>query len=243
MELYPLVDFKDFPIYSMIGGLGFLLSLMLIIYNLKEHSINKRRKDSLVTLLGMSFLFGLISANLANWFIIPRALDYDIITRIKHGGFSFYFGLIGFIFMSTILLKILKFNVGESLNLIIPSLLLFHAIGRIGCSLGGCCYGKVVDLNVMNLFTIHRFPAREMECVVLFVMFFLFQFIVKKRRLLLYCFLYPIVRFVLEFGRGDLRGQLFTSFLSPAQEISVYIIGTILLIYVIRIVPMILHNN
>ncbi len=224
MELHSIYDFGNFPIYNVMGGIGFILGLLVFMNNIKSYDINFRKKELLQFLVGVSFLSGLFFANFLNWFVFPDVLDMPILLRFKYAGFSFYFGLIGFMFTLVLLLKIFRFDIATSLNYTIPSLLIFHSLGRVGCSLSGCCYGKVIDYNILNIFTIHRFPAREIEAVSLFIMFLLVQYVIKKRRTIFYLYSYSIIRFLLEFGRGDDRGKLFVNFMSPSQQVSLTII-------------------
>jgi len=133
------------------------------------------------------------------------------------GGFSFYYGMFGFIFVSASLLKIQKVDYRFWINEIVPSLLVFHAFSRIGCSLEGCCYG--IELNLFGQHLL--FPAREIESLALFVMYFLFGKKFKKSRFFWYMLCYSALRFGLEFGRGDDRGVLLLTELSPAQVTSI----------------------
>ncbi len=233
---YPIIDLGAFPIYKFMGGLGFILGLLLLINNLKTYKIREEKKDLLLFLLAVSCLVGMASANVGNWLVMPELLQEDIINRIGKAGFSYYFGFIGFLIVSSSLLKIFGFQAGKCLNYFIPSLLLFHSLGRVGCSLAGCCYGRLVNWELFNLFTVTRFPAREIEAFSLFVLFLIVQFIVKKNRLIFYFLTYPIIRFLLEFGRGDYRGLIFMGWLSIAQLISVIIIcSTIVYILIAKI--------
>ncbi len=79
------------------------------------------------------------------------------------------------------------------------------------------------------------FPAREIEAGLLLFLTILFQTKIKHNRFLVYLTVYSTVRFFLEFGRGDNRGTLFTNSLSPSQEISLLLIGLLLLTYLYRI--------
>lgn len=224
--LYPTIDCGALPIYNLMAGCGFILGLFLLINNLKEYRIGNANKDRLLILFAMAFLAGIGLSNVGNWFIMPGMMNLPLLVRIQNAGLSFYFGFIGFLTVSALLLKAFKFNVQECLNYIIPSLLLFHAFGRIGCSFGGCCFGKVVNWSFFNTFMITRFPAREIEAFCLFSMFLLTQYFIRKHRLVFYLYTYPIIRFFLEFGRGDNRGWISTTILSPAQIISITILLT-----------------
>ncbi|MGE5398720.1 MAG: prolipoprotein diacylglyceryl transferase family protein [Chitinophagales bacterium] len=229
---HPLIDLGTFPIYKTMGGLGFILGLLLLMHNLKNYNIGEIKKDRLLLLLAISFLIGMALSNIGNWLVMPSLWHEGLLARIQHAGLSYYFGLIGFLTASAALLKIFDFKVGECLNYCIPSLLLFHSLGRMGCSLAGCCYGKIVNWDFFSIIAIVRFPAREIEVVCLFVLFLIVQFIVKRNRLVLYCLTYPLIRFFLEFGRGDYRGISFMGGLSIAQVISV-VLFTAAVIYLL----------
>ena len=63
------------------------------------------------------------------------------------GGFVFYGGMLsglGLTFIYFYFKKIPK----EYLNIFIPGLAMGHAIGRLGCFLTGCCYGKETDFLI-----------------------------------------------------------------------------------------------
>lgn len=109
---------------------------------------------------------------------------------------------------------------------------LFHAFGRIGCFLGGCCYGVesgfgfIVEENpfVPELCGVRRLPVSLIEAfanlAIFFVLLFLYDKKKKQGRLVLYYgILYPVVRFTLEFFRGDAIRGVFAG-LSTSQWIS-----------------------
>lgn len=244
MIKYPIIDLGNFPIYKLLGGCGLVLGLLLLIHNLKDFYVGETEKDRFLLLLAISFLAGMGFSNVGNWFVMPGLLELPFLQRVQNAGLSYYFGFIGFLTVSVILLTLYKYPVTDCLNRVIPSLLLFHAFGRIGCSLAGCCYGKIVNWNVMGFFVIDRFPAREIEAFCLFIMFLATQFFFRKHRLVFYLYTYPIIRFFLEFGRGDYRGVLITSVLSPAQIISILIVMITSMYLLIRCVfPKKKHTN
>ena len=120
---------------------------------------------------------------------------------------------------------------------------MFHAFGRIGCFLGGCCYGIECDFGfvyenalVESANGVRRFPVQLVESGFEFLLFalILFMFIkgIQKHRLFLwYLFIYSIGRFILEIFRGDeYRG--FVGFLSTSQFISVFIFAVSLILLI-----------
>jgi len=65
------------------------------------------------------------------------------IFMVWKGGLVFYGGFAGALATAIIFLKIHRRDVAECFDLLIPSVALGHAIGRIGCLLNGCCFGTV----------------------------------------------------------------------------------------------------
>ncbi len=146
------------------------------------------------------------------------------------GGSIFYGGLFGAI--ATLFL----FSQGQTrvaaMDMLAVLAPLFHAFGRVGCFLGGCCYGIpcrfgfAAEQNplVPAVVGITRFPVQLLEagCNLLLFGFLLSLFLSDKHRgrlLPIYTLIYSLLRFWLEFLRGDaIRG--FFLFFSTSQWIS-----------------------
>lgn len=122
---------------------------------------------------------------------------------------------------------------------IVPScILIAHAFGRIGCFFAGCCYGKVTDSFLGVKFpglTNPVHPTQLYEAAFLFIMFGVCTYLVVKfnfkHNLALYLISYGVFRFLIEYLRGDERGEL-VSFVSPSQFLSIFmVLGGIALIF------------
>lgn len=150
------------------------------------------------------------------------------------GGSVFYGGLLGGIAAIFIFCRISKsIDRNDLLDIMAVCVPLFHTFGRIGCFLGGCCYGIpssfgfTVTENQINpaVCGVNRFPVQLIEAGCNLVIFFvLLKFFGKERlsgrMMYIYLLIYPVVRFVLEFFRGDeIRGIWFG--LSTSQWISI----------------------
>jgi phosphatidylglycerol:prolipoprotein diacylglycerol transferase len=223
--LKPLFEFDYFglSIYNIMGAIGLVFALVLLLKKEKRSGISIETEEKVNTSFIVAGLLSLFFANFANWFLYPDLLNYPFIQRVQSAGLSFYYGVFAFFAISALLLRLYKLDFRFWINEIIPSVLIFHAFGRIGCSLAGCCYGVVIDpIHFLGL-SIDTFPAREIEALFLFFLFFVFSNIIKKYRLSLYLLIYSIARFFLEFGRGDNRGYLLIGALSPAQVTSIFI--------------------
>lgn len=168
-------------------------------------------------IMALCLFTSLIGAKLLNFILFPELRKQELFHAMMNSGFTYYGGLASFLILSG---AVFKFKYGERwivvLNEIIPAIPLFHSIARIGCFLGGCCYGsKIKNTDIL-------YPTQLVESVFLFGLF-IFLSKIKRNRFPLYLILYGIARFIIEFFRGDNRGELFGIF-SPSQEISVLFI-------------------
>jgi phosphatidylglycerol:prolipoprotein diacylglycerol transferase len=125
---------------------------------------------------------------------------------------------------------------------------LVHGMGRIGCLMAGCCYGKptvhafgmtftnpACQANPLNV-ALH--PTQIYEATLIFSLMAVLLFLRSRKRFdgqlfLIYLIGYAVGRGVLEMFRGDLqRGFLIKDILSHSQFISVLIIGVAMFVYV-----------
>lgn len=149
------------------------------------------------------------------------------------GGFVFYGGLLfGLAFYLVYSVYFKKFDFKKS-YLLVPGLVFGHAIGRVGCFLTGCCYGSQCDLPwKVFIDGEYRHPVQLYEASALFCLgYFTLKWMKNKKENLYvlanYLLYYSIIRFIIEFFRGDeIRGIYWLS-LSTSQFISVgfFIIG------------------
>ena len=118
---------------------------------------------------------------------------------------------------------------------------LVHAFGRVGCFFAGCCYGMPVEWGHVyeqpagnTPLGVPLLPIQLIESACLIVLFaaqiiLLFRFTQKKLvSTYFYMLSYPVVRFTLEFFRGDAeRGKLF---FSTSQWISILVFVTAIIL-------------
>ena len=128
------------------------------------------------------------------------------------GGFVFFGGLIFALVYMLIGVWRKWFSISD-ISLFIPAIAWGHAIGRIGCFLAGCCYGKHSDLiDHIYLHGDFRYPVQLYESASLIVLGFILFKMVKKHYsawtiIASYIVGYSLLRFGLEFLRGDkIRG-------------------------------------
>ena len=140
------------------------------------------------------------------------------------GGFVFYGGLLGGI-VPVLMAQIFAPKMFPELQHFPAAMALGHSIGRIGCAVTGCCYGKWIELPFQIAM---KFPTQLSESAGLFFIFFFLKRNVHKDWKYLwasYFVLYGVLRFCVEFFRGDVqRGIVFNGLMSPGQAISLLLI-------------------
>lgn len=113
------------------------------------------------------------------------------------------------------------------LNALLPSLALGQAIGRIGCFLGGCCYGMPCAWGVSYPegsfpYSVYGgvplFPVQLVEASVLFLLFGVCLAVPFRSRWWVYLGGVSAIRLGLDFFRGDLST---CAGLSPQQLVAV----------------------
>ncbi len=116
-----------------------------------------------------------------------------------------------------------------------------HALGRIGCLMAGCCYGRATDAwygipMLIGTEWQRVVPTQLFEAIFLFGLFgfFLWRVLCKKGYCLeLYMCVYGVWRFFIEYLRNDYRGTTFVSALTPSQLIAILMaVGGTVLIFV-----------
>ena len=141
------------------------------------------------------------------------------------GGLVFYGGLFGGFFFSVLYSHQKKTNFSH-FNFTIPILVFGHALGRIGCFLAGCCYGSFCELPwAVNIQGYLRHPVQLYESFFLFILGYILlkRFLRNKPLIIFYLCSYSLLRFCLEFFRGDEIRGLF-GLISTSQIVSIFTI-------------------
>jgi phosphatidylglycerol:prolipoprotein diacylglycerol transferase len=218
-----------------IGGFA---ALCIIFFRLDKYQI------SFTSFLKMFFfcvLGGIVGSKILfavtqiSW-LIENFSWQNLLLLIPQSGFVFYGGLFGVISVLMIMTRTDADLRKRVFTLAVPAMPLFHAIGRIGCFLTGCCYGKNLSSPlVIGLMEFTKIPVQLIESFAEFVLFFVIIMIDKKKTdadlLRIYLVTYAVIRFADEFLRGDeIRGIYFG--ISTAQWISIIILAVYLIKFI-----------
>ena len=269
--MYPYIQIGKYTIasYGLCAMLGFLLGLILLFFLCRaQKEISFDDAVYIYTFAGLGALFGakivfLLTVFPAFWkdtvLLIGQCLKTGpenramLMTLWKlwsasyiFGGLVFYGGLLGAILTAGMTAKFFGKSLRDFYPVLLPTIPVLAGMGRIGCFLTGCCYGKETHLPIGILFHhssvapngVALFPTQLLEAGFEGIMacYLVYGFYRKKDRpqewlrnpLYVYLISYAVFRFFLEFFRGDaVRGMLFG--LSTSQWISLIVIMICLL--------------
>lgn len=193
----------------------------------------------ILLLFAYTVLFGTLGAKVAYLLVNLRNICEaqvpvrTLLDMLGRGGFVFYGG-IPFGFLGIRLAQRLhRLDLFSTLRICIPLIPFAHAFGRIGCCFAGCCHGIAYNgpLSITyhtSLFApneVSLFPVQLLEAILLLALFALLTWALFRGMYLgslciMYLGSYSILRFFLEFLRGDpLRGHF--GGLSTSQWLSI----------------------
>jgi phosphatidylglycerol:prolipoprotein diacylglycerol transferase len=209
--MYPeICKIGPFTVYSygfMLVAAFFIGSVLASIQAKKE----KINPDLIFNMCFTVFISGVVGARI---FYVAENLDFYLknpaeTIMLQHGGLSWFGGLILGIISGIVYLKLKKIAIYKILDLIAPFVVLAQSIGRIGCLLNGCCFGKVSQYGIY--FPLHKavlIPIQLYSSLVLIVIFIFLRFLQDRPHkqgiiFFFYLLLYSASRFFIEFWRAD----------------------------------------
>lgn len=218
--------------YGVMIAVGLLLGFGVLFFYGKKKKISEKFVDFVfyngIVAIVLGFASGALFQATYNFIENPSA-------GFKIGsGMTFIGGLIGgivvFLIGYFIFRKRFDTKLYQIVSIVPCVILIAHAFGRIGCFFAGCCYGKPTDSFLGVTFPGHAHavhPTQLYEAAFLFIMFGICLWLVMKKdfmhNLSLYLISYGIFRFLIEYLRGDSRGELVGP-VSPSQFWSIFMV-------------------
>ena len=254
--MYPtLLSFGPITIYSygVLLAAAYLIGLKLALVRSARQGFDPNKVMDLGILIIVSALVG------AKLMLFLVDFDYfsqsaeRLLSLVRAGG-VFYGGLLLAVPEAGWYLRRHRMPVWTACDAFAPGIALGHAIGRLGCLMAGCCYGKPTDMpwgivftntfaatNVGTPLDVHLHPTQLYESFAELGILLMLLGMERRRRgfpgrtFWLYVLLYGVSRFVTEFYRGDPRGMVFDA-ISTSQFVSVLIVplSIVMLVYLAR---------
>jgi phosphatidylglycerol:prolipoprotein diacylglycerol transferase len=233
--------------YGVFVASAFFLAITLALHQAKAQGLDQERMLDLAFYVTLSAILG---ARIL--FIIveyPYFLEHPLrIFKIWEGGLVFYGGLILAVVVAVLYMRKHGLPVLKVGDIVAPSLAIAQAVGRLGCLSAGCCYGKETSLpwgivfrDPNSLVPLDKLgiplqPTQLYSSISNLLLFLLLFRMSKRKRfdgqvLLMYGILYPILRSIIEFYRGDPRGAIIGGMVSTSQIISLGVFAVSLWLY------------
>ena len=160
-------------------------------------------------------------------------------------GFVVYGGIIGGVLGVWLCAKKNKVSFPAYVDVLLPTVSLAQAFGRIGCFLAGCCYGKACDSPFSVVFPAGSFApsgvpllptqlfSSAADVLLTLILLWVDKHSSREGKLMpVYLILYSVGRFLIEFIRDDPRGSV--GVLSTSQFIAIPLFLTGVLWYRLR---------
>lgn len=256
--MYPeIFRIGNFPIntYGVLLALAFLCALLVAARLGARDGLPRERVFDLGLWLLLAAIVGskvLLLAVEPEYRAEPsRLLSLDF---LRSGG-VFYGGFLAAVLTAYFLVRRYKLPWWRTADAFAPGIALGQAIGRQGCFAAGCCWGKPTTLPWGVRFSelghqvtgvpidTHLHPTQLYESFAAFIFFALLIWLHRRKTfdgqvLLTYGVLYGTTRFIIEFFRGDPRGDILgltsLTHLSTSQLISLFVGLTCLVVLVVR---------
>lgn len=239
--------------YGLMLVAAYLIGLRVAVSRGRTRGLNDARVMDLGILVILSaFLGAKLLLFVVEWDHILRNPAFAL-TLLRSAG-VFYGGLILALVAAFWYMRRHRMPLWTTCDAFAPGIVLGQAVGRIGCLLAGCCYGKPTDLpwgitftnpiasaNVGTPLDVALHPTQLYESAAALLILGILLLIERRRRFFpgqtfwTYLLLYPVARFSIEFFRGDPRGTVF-DLLSTSQFVSALLVpvSLIMLVRLIR---------
>jgi phosphatidylglycerol---prolipoprotein diacylglyceryl transferase len=227
--MYPkLLELGPFTVYSygVLLAAAYLLALYMAVRRARSRGIDGDRVLDMGIYIIISALLGAKLLLLIVDFDVFRKNPAELWTLARSGG-VFYGGLIVATAVGIWFARKHRLPMWRTADACAPAIALGHVVGRMGCLLAGCCWGRPTTLpwgitfsnmfaasNVGTPLHVALHPTQLYDAAAELLILLLLTGTERKgkpfagRTFWLYMLLYAVSRFSVEFFRGDPRGMM-----------------------------------
>lgn len=239
--------------YGLLLALAFLTGLQVAIYYGRKEGISSAQMTDLVLYAFVAALVGAKLLQIVVDFSYYRR-DWSRLLNLYQVGGVYYGGLILAVLVSVVYMRLKRLNFWQTADAMCMGIASGQILGRIGCFLAGCCWGRAcaadfplgvtfrnadaaTQVGTPLFLALH--PTQLYEAGAMILVFAILAAAYKFKRFqgeqfFRYLFLYSTIRFTIEFFRGDPRGFVFNGLLSTSQLISLLILLATTIAYALR---------
>jgi phosphatidylglycerol:prolipoprotein diacylglycerol transferase len=250
-----LFSVGDWPVYSygVLLAAAYLIGLQLGVMRARRAGVDPARVMDLGIYLIIAALVGAKLMLIAVDWDYFRSQPRELLSLVRAGG-VFYGGWFAAVAVGLWVVRRDKLPVWTTADLMAPGIALGHVVGRFGCLLAGCCYGRPTDVpwaitftdplaaqNVGTPLGIPLHPTQLYDAGAELLILGILLFTERKGRPFAgrtfwgYLLLYAISRFIIEFYRGDPNRGTVMAGLSTSQFVSLLLVpGSLLMLAYLR---------
>jgi phosphatidylglycerol:prolipoprotein diacylglycerol transferase len=223
--------------YGVLLAVSYLLGLRLAMWRARRWGLDANRVLDLGIYIIIAALIGAKALLLVVDFDQFRQSPAELLSLARSGG-VFYGGLILAVMVAFWYIARHGLPFWTTCDVFAPGIALGHVTGRLGCFAAGCCYGRPTTLpwgitfhnplaaaNVGTPLGVALHPTQLYEAGAELLILLLLLGTERRgkpfagRTFWTYMLLYAISRYIIEFYRGDPRGEMFG--MSTSQFISI----------------------
>jgi phosphatidylglycerol---prolipoprotein diacylglyceryl transferase len=228
-----LFEFGQFTLYwyGVLLAAAYLLGLQFALWRARRRGLDPQRVMDLGILVIVTALIGakllLLVVDFRQFTASPSAM----FGLLRSGG-VFYGGLIAAVPASLLYLRWKRMPLWTTTDVFAPGITLGHVVGRLGCLMAGCCFGRQtsVPLHPTQLYD----AGAELLILAVLLLWERRSTGFPGRTFWSYMLLYGVTRFIIEFYRGDSRGMVFDA-LSTSQFVAVLLVPlSVLMLFLLR---------
>ncbi len=246
LELGPITVYS----YGVLLASAYLLGLYMAVRRARRYGIDGDRVLDLGIYVIVSALVGAKLLLLIVDFDYFRQNPGELWTLVRSGG-VFYGGLVVAFLVAVWYVRRHRLPIWSTADAIAPGIALGHVVGRLGCLLAGCCYGRPTSLpwavtfsdpfaatNVGTPLHVALHPTQLYEAGAELLILLVLLGTERRgrtypgRTFWLYILFYGISRFSIEFFRGDPRGMVWGL---PTSQIISLVLAPLALIMLIAL--------
>ena len=165
----------------------------------------------------------------------------ELVSLVQSAG-VFYGGFLAALIVAVWFARHSGLALWPTLDVLAPATAIGQAIGRLGCLSAGCCFGKPADCawavtfrnpiaqrTVGTPLDVPLHPTQIYESLATLGLFFVLLWLAPRKRFhgqvaATYLLGYAVLRFVIEFFRGDERGSVLHGALSTSQLVALLVV-------------------
>lgn len=236
------------PSYGTMMIVAYFVALFFVVKEAKRLKIEPSKVENLTIWILVGIVVG---ARI--WYVLEHWSYYSSnlseILKVWEGGLVFYGGFIGGVIGAFIYLRISHLSFSRTADAFGPGLAIAIGIGRIGCFLNGCCFGKITNswigiqfprrwfppvyvsqlqrglIHNNSLWSLRVIPTQNISTIDLLVIFGILWYLRDKKPFegfIFYLFLglYSLHRFIIDFFRYYEGNALIFKVLTLSQVVS-----------------------